>query len=110
MFLFKVFNDSNTPAFHQLVVHPESRVGYFPPTSAAHLNNILASMVKTLKVPNRLQVFRNGVFLPFVLVGMMVMSPASIYGCNSMNSNSILPKLFPGAGALITKDNCKDNR
>ena len=57
-------NESNTSAVHQLVVHQESSVGYFPPTSSTHLNNIQASKVRTVKVPNRLQVMRNGFFVP----------------------------------------------
>jgi len=107
VFLFKVFNGSNTPAFHQLVVHPESRVGYFPPTSAAHLNYILVSMVRTVKVPNRLQVFRNVVFLPLVLVG-----DDRDVTCvkRGMQFQCILSELSPGAGALVPKNNCKGNR
>ena len=56
-------------AFHQLVVHPKSRVWNFPPTSTAHLNNILASMVGTVEMTNRLEVMSDGVFLALVLVG-----------------------------------------
>jgi hypothetical protein len=56
-------------------------------------------MIRTVKVPNRLQVMTNGIFLPLVLVGEIGMSPASREGCNSsayfQNCLQVLVFSFP---------------
>jgi len=48
-----VFDESNRVAAQQLIVHPKRGVGDFPTTSSAHLDNILPTMIRTVKISHR---------------------------------------------------------
>ncbi len=64
-----VFDESNRVAAQQLIVHPKRGVGDFPTTSSAHLDNILPTMIRTVKISHRSKILGYCIFLALVLVG-----------------------------------------
>ncbi len=63
------FDLSQGSTTHELVVHPKCRVLCLTSASSTHLDNILTTMPRTMKVTHSLKMPCYCIFLAFILVG-----------------------------------------